>query len=137
MKIRSALLMAAMCSLIWGPMQSRSAMAAQDLPLANTQQPPVYYVSEFEVTDPEGIKPYSAKVESTFRQFGGRYIVRGGKSETLEGEATKRIVIIAFPSMEQAQAWYESPAYQEIRPIRHRSAKSRVFIVEGFVGTPP
>lgn len=137
MKICSALLMAALCNLLSGAITSRSAMAAQDLPLANTQQPPAYYVSEFEVTDPEGIKPYSAEVESTFRPFGGRYIVRGGKSATLEGDAAKRIVMIAFPSMEQAQAWYESPAYREIRPIRHRSAKSRVFIVEGFVGTPP
>jgi uncharacterized protein (DUF1330 family) len=94
-------------------------------------KPPAFYVSEFEVTDPEGIKPYSAAVESTFVPFGGRYVVRGGKVAALEGEATKRIVMIAFPSMEQAQAWYDSPTYRELRPIRHKSAKSRVFIVEG------
>ena len=93
---------------------------------------PAFYISEFEVTDPEGLKPYSAHVASTFEPFGGRYIVRGGTIAPLEGEAPKgRIVIIAFESMEKAQAWYDSPAYQELKPIRHKAAKSRVFIVEG------
>jgi uncharacterized protein (DUF1330 family) len=93
---------------------------------------PAFYISEFEVTDPEGLKPYSARVASTFEPFGGRYIVRGGTIAPLEGEAPKgRIVVIAFESMEKAQAWYDSPAYQELKPIRHKAAKSRVFIVEG------
>ncbi|MNL28850.1 hypothetical protein D3C87_1505140 [compost metagenome] len=92
---------------------------------------PAYYVSEFEVTDPEGIKPYSAQVESTFKPFGGYYFVRGGEISSLEGEAGKRIVMIAFPNLEQAKAWYDSPEYRQIRPIRHKSAKSRVYIVEG------
>ena len=99
---------------------------------ASSNKPPAFYISEFEVTDPEGIRPYSAAVESTFTPFGGRYVVRGGQAKALEGEATKRIVMIAFPSFEQAQAWYDSPAYRAIRPIRHQSAKSRVFIVEGL-----
>ncbi len=93
---------------------------------------PAFYISEFEVTDPEGLKPYSARVASTFEPFGGRYIVRGGTIAPLEGEAPKgRIVIIAFESMEKAQAWYDSPAYQVLKPIRHKAAQSRVFIVEG------
>lgn len=92
---------------------------------------PAIYMSEFELTDAEGIKPYSAAVDATFAPFGGRYIVRGGKSTALEGQPTKRMVMIEFPSMEQAQAWYDSPAYRAIRPIRHKSAVSRVFIVEG------
>jgi uncharacterized protein (DUF1330 family) len=99
---------------------------------ASSTKPPAFYISEFEVTDPEGIRPYSAAVESTFTPFGGRYVVRGGQAKALEGEAAKRIVMIAFPSLEQAHAWYDSPAYRAIRPIRHQSAKSRVFIVEGL-----
>jgi uncharacterized protein (DUF1330 family) len=95
-------------------------------------QRPAFYISEFELTDPEGIKPYSARVDATFAPFGGRYVVRGGQIAPLEGEAPKgRIVMIAFPSMERAQAWYNSPAYREIMPIRHKTTKSRVFIVEG------
>jgi uncharacterized protein (DUF1330 family) len=93
---------------------------------------PAFYISEFEVTDSEGMKPYSARVASTFEPFGGRYIVRGGQITPLEGEAPQgRIVVIAFESMEKAQAWYDSPAYQELKPIRHKAATSRVFIVEG------
>jgi uncharacterized protein (DUF1330 family) len=93
---------------------------------------PGFYVGEVEITDSEGIKPYSARVESTLQPFGGRFIVRGGKVVPLEGEAPKgRIVVIAFDSFEKAQAWYDSAAYRELRPIRQKAAKSRVFIVEG------
>ncbi len=101
---------------------------------ASAQTPPpsnsAIYVAEFEVTDMEGIKPYSASVESTFAPFGGRFIVRGGRLVSQEGAATKRIVMIEFPSFEQAQAWYDSAAYTELRKIRHRTATSKVFTVE-------
>ncbi len=103
---------------------------------ASATKAPAYYVSEFEVTDPEGIKPCSAQVDSTFKPFGGYYFVRGGQVNSLEGEPGKRIVMIAFPSLEQAQAWYDSPAYRAIRPIRFKSAKSRVYIVEGAPPVP-
>jgi uncharacterized protein (DUF1330 family) len=92
---------------------------------------PAFYIAEFEVIDREGLKPYSARVSSTLEPFGGRFIVRGGKIAPLEGEAPRGIVVIAFESMEKAQAWYDSPAYQEIRPIRHKVAKSRAYILEG------
>jgi uncharacterized protein (DUF1330 family) len=91
-----------------------------------------YYISEFEVTDAEGIRPYSAAVESTFLPFGGRYVVRGGQVSSLEGAQPKRIIVIGFPSMERAQAWYDSEAYRAIRPIRHRTANSRVFVLEAL-----
>ena len=97
-----------------------------------TGKPPAFYIAEFVLTDPEGIKPYSSRVASTFEPFGGRFVARGGRIAPLEGEAPKGgIVVIAFDSMEKAQAWYDSPAYRELMPIRHRTAKSRVFFVEG------
>jgi uncharacterized protein (DUF1330 family) len=96
------------------------------------RQAPAYYISEFELTDADGIKPYSAQVEGTFRPYGGHYVVRGGKTASLEGDPLQRIIMIEFPSLQQAQAWYDSPAYTALRPIRHRSAKSRVFILEGL-----
>jgi uncharacterized protein (DUF1330 family) len=98
---------------------------------------PAFYISEFVLRDPDGIKPYSAAVESTFMPFGGRYVARGGQVVSLEGEPGKRVVMIAFPSMEQALGWYNSPAYAELRPLRHKSATSRVVIVEGTGGLPP
>lgn len=71
---------------------------------------PAYYVAEFQPTDREGIKPYSAQVESTFKPYGGRFIVRGGEPDIKEGfGAQDKLVIIKFSSLKQAQAWYNSP----------------------------
>ena len=93
---------------------------------------PAYYIAEFELTDPEGIRPYSAGVAATFEPFGGRFIVRGGEIAGLEGERPKgRLVVIAFDSMEKAHAWYNSAEYQRLKPIRQRSGNSRTYIVEG------
>lgn len=95
--------------------------------------PRAYYVAEFELRDPEGIKPYSAGVAGTFEPFGGRYVVRGGRIAALEGPPPgSRTVIIEFPSMEQARAWYDSDAYRNLRPVRQRSGISRTYIIEGL-----
>jgi uncharacterized protein (DUF1330 family) len=102
-----------------------------------TAKPHAFYIAEFVVTDREGMKPYSAQVESTFAPFSGRYIVRGGKINGLEGDGPKGgMVVIEFDSRDQAQAWYDSPAYRKLRPIRQKSAVSRVYIVDGTI-TPP
>jgi uncharacterized protein (DUF1330 family) len=115
-------------------MLATAGLHAQEAPAG---KPRAFYISEFVVTDREGIKPYSAQVESTFLPFGGRYIVRGGKISTLEGDGPKGgMVVIEFDSKEQAQAWYDSSAYRKIMPIRHKSATSRVYIVEGTVVPP-
>ena len=119
-------------------MLGSAGIGALGMAALHAQQPaarkrPAFYISEFEVTDPESIKPYSERVESTFAPFSGRYIVRGGNPISLEGEAARgRFVMIGFDSVEQAQAWYNSSAYAEIRPIRHNSAKSRAMILEGI-----
>ena len=127
MKTRTFALLAAVACVTFGAFGTGAI-------LAQTQNPPrgpAFYISEFELSDPEGIKPYSQQVEATFAPFTGRYVVRGGQTASLEGDQPKRIVMIAFDSMAQAQAWYDSPAYRAIRPIRLQSAKSRVYIVEG------
>lgn len=58
-------------------------------------------------------------------------IVRGGQTDALEGDAPKRVIVIAFDSMEKARGWRTSPAYEAIKPIRHSSAVARLFFVEG------
>jgi uncharacterized protein (DUF1330 family) len=103
-----------------------SAIHAQQVKAA-----PGYVIAEVDVMDPTTFQKYAEKVPGTLAPFNGHYLVRGGKTQALEGEAPKRIVVIAFESMEKAQAWEDSPAYDAIRPIRHSSAKSRVFIAEG------
>jgi uncharacterized protein (DUF1330 family) len=90
-----------------------------------------YVVAEVDVTDPATFKAYGDKAPGTIKQYGGQYIIRGGKVDSLEGDAPKRFVVIRFDSVEKAKAWEDSPEYSAIRPIRQKSAKSRVFIIEG------
>lgn len=93
--------------------------------------PPGYVIAEVDVTDPDTFKKYAEKVPATVAAFDGHYLVRGGKIQAVEGEAPKRLTVIAFESAEKARAWEYSPAYEAIKPIRQNSAKSRIFIVEG------
>ena len=92
---------------------------------------PGYVIAEVDVTDPATFKEYGDKTPGTVAQYGGHYIIRGGKNESVEGDAPKRYVVVQFDSFEKAKAWEDSPEYGAIKPIRHKSAKSRVFIVEG------
>ncbi len=106
---------------------TRSIHAQQASPI------PAYAVAEIEVLDPQKYKSYVDQVQGTLVPFGGKFLVRGGgSSQALEGDPPKRYVVIAFESTEKARAWYGSPAYEAIRPIRLANAKSRVFIVEGI-----
>ena len=95
--------------------------------------PPGYVIAEVEVTDPITMQKYGEKVPETLAPFEHRYVIRSSKIQGLEGEPPKGgIVVIAFDSAEKARAWYDSPAYAAIRPIRQSAAKSRIFIVEGI-----
>jgi uncharacterized protein (DUF1330 family) len=95
---------------------------------------PGYVIAEVDVHDAATFQKYGAKVPETLAPFNAHYLVRGGKVEAVEGQAPKdRFVVIAFDSAEKARAWENSAAYEAIKPIRHSSATSRVFIVEGVV----
>jgi uncharacterized protein (DUF1330 family) len=94
---------------------------------------PGYFIAEIGVTnaDPAALQKYAEKLPETMAPFNHHYVVRGGKTQTLEGEPPKHIVVIAFDSAEKAREWYDSPAYQAIKPLRLSSTKGRMFIVEG------
>jgi uncharacterized protein (DUF1330 family) len=93
---------------------------------------PGYVIAEVEVTDPTTLQKYVERLAETLAPFDHHYVVRDGKTQSLEGEPPNGIVVIAFDSVEKAREWYDSPAYAAIRPIRQRAAKSRIFIVEGL-----
>jgi uncharacterized protein (DUF1330 family) len=96
------------------------------------QTRPAYVIAEVEVTDPTTLKKYSDKAPQIVASFNGRYVVRGGNVQALEGEPPKGfIVVIGFDSVEKAREWYDSPAYSAIKPFRQSSTKSRIFIAEG------
>ena len=91
-----------------------------------------YVVVEITVTDPAGFEAYRLAVPATIAAYGGRYLVRGGRSETVEGDwAPKRLVVLEFDSAEQARRWHDSPEYGEVRRLRENAAEFRMVIVEG------
>jgi uncharacterized protein (DUF1330 family) len=128
MKLNYKLLVAVLAGFVVGA-AGKSAVHGQQM-----KTPPVYLISEADaITDPAALKTYGAKIQETLAPFDGHYhfVVAGGKAESLDGDPPpKGIVVIAFDSSEQAHAWYSSPAYQAIKPIRQAAVKGRVFIVE-------
>lgn len=92
---------------------------------------PGYVIAEVQVSDMDAMKQYGAKVPAIIAQYGGKYIVVGGRAVTEEGEPTKGFVVIQFESFEKAKEWYDSPEYSAVRPIRQKAAKSRIIIEEG------
>lgn len=100
--------------------------------------PPAYVISEVDAIDLAGLQKYGEKVGDTLAPFKGHYhfLVGGGaKLQALDGEPPKGIVVLAFDSAETALKWYDSPAYEAIKPIRLSATKGRMFIVEGLA--PP
>jgi len=91
-----------------------------------------YVIAIVEVINAEGYRRYSEQVPATIAKYGGRYLVRGGKTEVREGEwPGPRTVIIEFPSLARALEWYESPEYKPLRPIRQANSRARIAFFEG------
>ncbi|MFQ5467716.1 MAG: DUF1330 domain-containing protein [Kiloniellaceae bacterium] len=91
-----------------------------------------YLIAHIDVTDRQGFAAYGAVVPAIIEQFGGRYLIRGGDVQVLEGDwAVPRLVTIEFPSAAQARRFYESPEYQEILPLRLAASRGTVVIAEG------
>ena len=91
-----------------------------------------YVIVEIEVVDSVGYEEYKKQAAATVHKHGGKYIVRGGKTEVLEGDWNpKRIVILEFESMERAKEWLNCEEYREPRKMRQRTAKTNMIVVEG------
>jgi uncharacterized protein (DUF1330 family) len=95
---------------------------------------PAYLFANVDVTDPAGYEQYRQQVSATIEAYGGRYLVRGGSTEVLEGDwMPKRMVILEFADMAQLKAWYQSPEYRPLIELRQRTAMSTLVAVEGVV----
>lgn len=91
-----------------------------------------YVTAIIDVRDPVRYADYVKLTPATIAPFGGKFIARGGRSEKLEGAMpANRIVVIEFPSYEQAKAWYDSEGYQVARAIRHSASTGSLVLVEG------
>ena len=92
-----------------------------------------YVIFDIEVTDPDGYEEYKKLAPPTIAMYGGKYIVRGGKAEVLEGNwLPERMVVLEFENGEQAKAWLNSPEYSQARSMRHKYAETNMIVVEGI-----
>jgi uncharacterized protein (DUF1330 family) len=90
-----------------------------------------YVIVEIDIIDPAGYDEYKKLAGATVEKYGGKYIVRGGTVETLEGDwDPKRIVVLQFGSMQRAKDWLNCEEYREPRKMRHRTAKTKMIVVE-------
>jgi uncharacterized protein (DUF1330 family) len=99
--------------------------------------PKGYWVACIDVIDPEGYQLYQAEVMNAFRKFGGRYLMRGGRSERLEGEGRSRIVVIEFKDHATALACHRSAEYAKARALRAGKAVADIIVTEGYDGRQP
>ena len=129
MKTNNKLVVAVLVGISIGAAGARAIHGQQEKAL------PGYVISEADaITDVPTVQKYGQGVPETLAPFNHHFIVRGGKPQGLDGgEAPKGVVVIAFDSVEKAREWYESPAYQAIKPLRQSSTKGRMFIVEGVM----
>ncbi len=93
---------------------------------------PAYIVVEVDVHNPTEYEDYKKLTAGSLENFQGKFIVRGGKTETLEGDwSPKRFVMLEFPSIELAKAWWASEEYAPAKALRQRTATSKMIVVEG------
>jgi len=94
---------------------------------------PVYVIGDVrDAWDAEALGEYRRRNTDAVARHGGRFIVRGGEIELLEGEwDTRRIIVIEFPDMAAARGWYESEEYAPLRPLRRSASDTNIILVEG------
>lgn len=91
-----------------------------------------YVIVEVSIHDPKAYEAYKKLTPAAIAAYDGRFIVRGGPCETLEGSwKPERIVVLEFPTMERAREWWSSDTYAEARAIRQRAASTKMIVVEG------
>ncbi|MBS0445236.1 MAG: DUF1330 domain-containing protein [Proteobacteria bacterium] len=92
-----------------------------------------YLIARVRIADKDAYARYVAVSAQLVAQYGGEFIARGGASFCLEGDGFDgRLVIVRFPSAEQARAWYESPAYAEAKAIRQPVSQAELMVVDGI-----
>jgi uncharacterized protein (DUF1330 family) len=93
-----------------------------------------YVIVDLVVTDPITMDEYRKQVPATLAKYGGRFLVRGGAHHTVEGDwKPNRVVVLEFPSLEQAKRWYDSEEYREPKAMRLRAGRANLVMVEGVV----
>lgn len=96
---------------------------------------PAYIIVEIEIHNPAEYEDYKKLTPGSLTNYQGKFIVRGGKTETLEGDwSPQRFVMLEFPTVALAKAWWASEEYAPAKALRQRTASSKMIVVEGFEG---
>ena len=91
-----------------------------------------YVIAQIEIADADTFQEYRSQVPATLEPYGGRFLVRGGKVEALEGTwQPTRVVVLEFPDVGSAKAWWSSQAYESPKALRQRAAHTELIVVEG------
>ena len=91
-----------------------------------------YLIGSLDITDPSGFMEYARQVPAVIAQYGGRYVVRAGAAEMMEGDGPlHRQVVLEFPDMAALKTWYASPEYAPLLALRQRTSSAQVIFVEG------
>ena len=91
-----------------------------------------YVIVDLTVTDLPTMEEYRKRVPATLAAYGGRFLVRGGAHQTVEGDwKPNRLVVLEFPSMEQAKRWYDSEEYREPKAMRLQAGRANMVMVDG------
>jgi uncharacterized protein (DUF1330 family) len=91
-----------------------------------------YVIGDIEVTDPAAFQEYRNRLGATIEQYGGRFVIRGGRVNSKEGDwQPHRLLMLEFPSFEQAERWYNSSEYKPLIAIREKAARTHLIIAEG------
>ena len=94
---------------------------------------PAYLISQIDVHDPQGYEEYRKLVGASLAKYGGKFIVRGGNIDVLEGNwKPKRIVVCEFESAARAREWYQSPEYKPAMNVRQKTARAQIIVVDGL-----
>jgi uncharacterized protein (DUF1330 family) len=97
-----------------------------------------YVIVDIEVRSPELYEDYKRMAPASISAYGGRYLVRGGAVEILEGEwSPRRCVVLEFPSLAQAKAWWSSETYAPAKALRQSCAVTRMVVIDGVAGAAP
>ena len=96
-----------------------------------------YWIVRVDVTDDSAYQRYLDANGAAFAAFGGRFLVRGGPFEAVEGDARSRNVVLEFPSVEAAHACYQSPEYAAARALREGAATADIIVIGGYDGQQP
>ena len=99
--------------------------------------PKGYWIAQVDVSDPEAYQAYMRENAVAFRKYGARFLVRGGRSEVVEGQARSRRVVLEFADYDTALACYRSPEYAKAIARRKDASTADIVVIEGYDGPQP